>query len=76
MDLLMPVLDGVAATARIRHFERQHSQSPSQIVALTSEHVSWNALRAHGLDAFMFKPYDALDLQECIQRCCPRLVLR
>lgn len=76
MDLCMPVLDGVAATARIRRFERQHAQSRSQIVALTSEDVSWKALRAHGMDAIMFKPCDAMDIQECIQRCCPGIVLR
>jgi CheY-like chemotaxis protein len=71
MGLSMPALDGMASAAQIRRFERQNSWSRSQIVALNTEDVSWEAVRSHGMDGFMSKPFDALDLQECIERCCP-----
>lgn len=74
MDILMPVMDGVMATARIRHDERQNpSRTPVPIVAYTS--LGLNAdperLARVGLSDVLPKPCNAGSLQDCLARWCP-----
>lgn len=71
MDLQMPVLDGLAATTQIRHFERDHSCTRAAVVAYTSGSVSRDLLRDCGLDAVLEKPCDAKALQDCLLCWCP-----
>jgi CheY-like chemotaxis protein len=73
MDLHMPVLDGLAATAQIRRHERQNAAVRAPVVAYTSAPFSGNepVLRSSGLDAVLEKPCDAATLHACLQRWCP-----
>ncbi|KEY71306.1 hypothetical protein S7711_05898 [Stachybotrys chartarum IBT 7711] len=62
-DISMPVMDGVTATRRIRKFEKQMSQAPVNIIAVTgvaSAAMKEEALAA-GVNSYMIKP---LSLQQ------------
>ena len=58
MDLQMPVLDGYAATAEIRLWEREHGRARLPILALTAD--AFDKDRQHcftvGMDDFLTKP--------------------
>ncbi len=58
MDLHMPVLDGYAATERIRQWEKAHGSLPHPIIALTAD--AFEEDRQHclaaGMDDFLTKP--------------------
>ena len=62
MDIHMPVLDGYAATQRIRQWERDGNRPPLPIIALTADSAEKDreACRAAGMDDFLHKPV-ALD---------------
>lgn len=64
MDLDLPILDGIAATQRIR----QQSQVP--IIALTAYPMSYTRVKAFakGCNGYMAKPIDLSELQELITR--------
>lgn len=72
MDLQMPVLDGLGATAQIRQFERESACSRAPVVAFTSTPLSGSEpmLRACGLDAVLLKPCDPATLHACLRRWC------
>lgn len=75
MDLQMPVLDGFAATAQIRRFEREHARTRVPVVAYTATLVSAEhpRLRDSGIDAVLAKPCGVRAIQECVMRwCIPR----
>jgi CheY-like chemotaxis protein len=75
MDLLMPVMDGVVAIAKIRQFEREHpGRRPMPIVAYTALDLRGesSALRRVGLNGVLTKPCTASSLQSCLERCCPQ----
>lgn len=69
MDIQMPVLDGIAATARIRDF------APSlPIVALTAHALPQERERclAAGMNGHLTKPLDADELSAVLRRLCGR----
>jgi CheY-like chemotaxis protein len=74
MDMLMPVMNGVVATARIRQFERENPSRPRvPIVAYTSldlgtDGAQWNRV---GLSAILPKPCSASSMLACLERWCP-----
>ena len=72
MDLQMPVLDGFAATAQIRRFEREHSRRRVPVVAHTStlDGGDLSRLRDSGFDAVLEKPAGAHAMRECVRRWC------
>jgi CheY-like chemotaxis protein len=70
MDLQMPVLDGLAATQRIRSFEVEQSSSRTPVLAFTSHSVDERLLRHCGLDGVLEKPCSAQVLQACLLRWC------
>lgn len=70
MDMMMPVMDGVEATRRIREIERETLRPSCPIVALTA-----NALESHrdkclaaGMDDFLSKPIKKKDLIASINK--------
>ena len=76
MDMQMPVMNGLAATAQIRQLERERAMGKRPrlpIVALTSEDMPSNKahLQQLGLDALLSKPLTASMLLDCLERCCP-----
>lgn len=75
MDLQMPVMDGIAATARIRQFEQDHgSLAPRRmpILAYSTETIGADDfLRDLGFDAALPKPFTEQDVRSCLSRWCP-----
>jgi CheY-like chemotaxis protein len=74
MGILMPVMDGVVATARIRQFEREDpTRQTVPIVAYTSLELGSDKLqlRRVGLTAVLPKPCSATSLRLCLERWCP-----
>ncbi|MCK6550307.1 ATP-binding protein [Myxococcota bacterium] len=72
MDCQMPVMDGYAATQRIRDRERGTGRHVP-IVALTANALEDDAERcfASGMDAHLGKPYGLRDLADVLTRCAP-----
>ena len=72
MDLQMPVMDGVEATACIRRFEREHSRARVPVVAYTSNAVPGGEdfLRESGMDGVLPKPCPPATLRDCLVRWC------
>ena len=74
MDLEMPVLDGLAATGRIRRNERRSRrvrEVPIVAYAATPSPEDEQRWRALGIDAVLSKSADARALAQCLARCCP-----
>lgn len=70
MDLDLPILDGIAATQRIR----QHAElTRVPIVAITAYPMSYTRVKAFakGCDEYMAKPIDLNELTELLSRYLP-----
>jgi len=70
MDIQMPVMDGYAATRRIRQWEAEQGREHLPIVALTASAFSedrQNCLSA-GMDDFLAKPVDIGELQRTLSK--------
>jgi signal transduction histidine kinase/CheY-like chemotaxis protein len=70
MDIQMPVLDGYAATRRLREREARLKLPRLPIVALTANAFDEDAALSHaaGMDAHLNKPYSHAQLRELLQR--------
>ena len=68
MDVQMPEMDGLAATAAIRAEEREAGRRRTPIVALTADALAHQtaACRAHGMDGHIAKPIEARRLFEAL----------
>ena len=79
MDVQMPRMDGLAATAAIRRTERNRGDASHQtVIALTAHAMKGDQERclAAGMDGFLAKPIGAHQLDEVLQKymgCRPRL---
>ena len=64
MDWQMPVLDGLAAAARLREEERVHGRSRQVVIAVTANALDTDRARcaAVGMDGFLSKPFSLRDL--------------
>ncbi len=58
MDCEMPILDGLQATRKIRHWELEHQQQPMTIIALTAHALPEYQVRCReaGMNDYMTKP--------------------
>ena len=74
MDLQMPVLDGVAATRQIRHFEHAHRRHRVPVVAYSSSAPPLHLLQSFGIDDVLDKPCGRDAMQGCLQRWCPQVL--
>lgn len=74
MDLQMPVMDGLAATRRIRGWEEEQGRQPVPILALTASALSTELQRAldAGCTAYLRKPVRLLTLMEAIGKYAPK----
>lgn len=72
MDLQMPVLDGLDATAQIRGFEHRNGHPRAPIIAYSSSTLGdqWQLLRACGFDESLDKPCSSRSLEDCLRRWC------
>ena len=70
MDLQMPVIDGFAATERIRGWERENGAAPTPIVALTAYALPKEIERGRraGCTAHLTKPVSRKALLEMLER--------
>jgi PAS domain S-box-containing protein len=72
MDVQMPEMDGVEATARIR--ERFNSETRPWIIALTANALTGDKDKylGVGMDDYVSKPVKPEDLAEALSRCRPK----
>lgn len=71
MDCEMPVMDGFAATRRIRQFEAQQGLKPLPVVALTAHVLPEYQQRCLecGMDDYLAKPIQMRVLSAVLERC-------
>jgi two-component system sensor histidine kinase/response regulator len=76
MDCQMPVMDGYAATAELRRWERQQGNARLPIVALTAHALEGDRERclAHGMDDYLAKPFTRDELERMLARWLPQSV--
>ena len=73
MDMMMPVMDGLEATRRIRAAEREAGQPRTPIIAMTANAMQGdreNCLEA-GMDDYLSKPIKTEDLRELLALYAP-----
>lgn len=70
MDLQMPILDGLRATAAIRRFENTGSRPAVPVVAYSLASPGARVLAAYGVDGTLTKPCSAQQLEDCLVRWC------
>ena len=71
MDLMMPVMDGLAATSAIRALQRDDAKS-IPIVAMTAKAFDEDkeASRLAGMDEYLIKPIDQQKLADTCRKLC------
>ena len=69
MDVQMPVMDGVAATRRIRQFEQETGRARTPIIALTANAMAHQVEEyvAAGMDGLIAKPIRVEELFAALQ---------
>ena len=74
MDLQMPGMDGLQATAELRRHEQEHGLPRAQVVALTAHSFAEDIQRCldAGCDHHMAKPVSRAHLLELLERLLPR----
>jgi PAS domain S-box-containing protein len=70
MDVQMPELDGYAATAQIREWEKSHNQAPTPIIALTAHALSEDRTKSikAGCDDHITKPFKKNTILSVIEK--------
>lgn len=76
MDVQMPILDGYAATQKIREYETNHQQQRTTIIALTANAMKSDIeqCEAAGMDDFISKPIDKDKLLDKIRQYSPSIM--
>ena len=71
MDVMMPVMDGIAATKAIRAMDRADAKTVP-IIAMTANAFEEDAKRclAAGMTAHLAKPFQIEDVEKTIVECC------
>jgi CheY-like chemotaxis protein len=70
MDLQMPVMDGLAATTKIRSFESIHARPSTPVVAFSGAPVARDIREASGMNGVLAKPCTVEELEACMRRWC------
>lgn len=71
MDLQMPILDGLSATAAIRRFEVDHARIAVPVIAYSTSPPATGVLARHGVNGSLAKPCEDQELDDCLARWCP-----
>ena len=71
VDIMMPVMDGIAATKAIRAMDRADAKI-IPIIAMTANAFEEDAKRclAAGMNAHLAKPFQIEDVEKTIVECC------
>ena len=71
VDIMMPVMDGIAATKAIRAMDRADAKT-IPIIAMTANAFEEDAKRclAAGMTAHLAKPFQIEDVEKAIVECC------
>ena len=71
VDIMMPVMDGIAATKAIRAMDRADAKT-IPIIAMTANAFEEDAKRclAAGMTAHLAKPFQIEDMEKAIVECC------
>jgi len=70
MDIMMPEMDGLEATVKIRELENSLNNNPrTPIIALTANTMDNDREKciSYGMDEFMAKPFDIEKLKQIFQ---------
>jgi osomolarity two-component system sensor histidine kinase NIK1 len=70
MDIMMPLMDGLEATVKIRELESEMNvDSRTPIIALTANTMDNDREKciSYGMDEFMAKPFDIEKLKQIFQ---------
>jgi CheY-like chemotaxis protein len=69
MDLMMPVMDGLEATTRIREYEKSVYKY-TKIIGLTANTFDADREKclAHGMDEYMAKPFDIEEFTRILKK--------
>ena len=72
MDMQMPIMDGLEATAHIRQQEHQNQLRRTPIIALTANALDSDRAKclAVGMDDFISKPFNTQELLNVLERAC------
>jgi CheY-like chemotaxis protein len=70
MDVMMPNLDGIEATKRIREFENRDHRTRTPIIGVTG-YTDRAACIAAGMDDFLFKPVSVEQLRGAVKNWIP-----
>ena len=75
MDVMMPVMDGIAATRAIRAMERADAKT-IPIIAMTANAFEEDAKRcfAAGMTAHIAKPFQIEQVEKTIMESCKRKI--
>ncbi len=71
MDIMMPIMDGLEATVKIREVEQSSNASRrTPIIALTANTMDNDRSKciSYGMDDFMAKPFDVQKLKSIFNR--------
>jgi CheY-like chemotaxis protein len=71
MDLNMPVMDGLAATERIRELRERCGDVPIVAATAFDTYGMREAALEAGCDAYLLKPFDLDELESVIARLLP-----
>lgn len=73
MDINMPVLDGLGALKKIRHYEQKNSLAPTPVIALTANAIKGDRekLLSEGMNNYISKPIDFEELQRVLRQYIP-----
>lgn len=60
MDIMMPIMDGLEATQKIREFEESINKNKTPIIAITANTMDNDREKciSYGMNDFMAKPFD------------------
>lgn len=70
MDIMMPIMDGLEATVKIRELENNMNvQNRTPIIALTANTMDNDKEKciSYGMDEFMAKPFDIEKMKQIFQ---------
>ena len=76
MDIQMPVMDGVAATAAIQRLQAEQNMNPDCIVVGVSAHAmsgDREKYLASGMADYLTKPIDRKNLESCLSALAKEL---